>query len=238
MKTIGWAALFLLLIHLLAAAGFVGWLAATHRIDRERLAQVVEVFELTIDQERAREQKAAQVTAAAQAVARKAARLRAVADGPQTFQDRLALEEQADELAIHRLERLQRETSDLHRQIERAKEFLTQQKAQLDEQRAAFKAFVEATTTRMQDEDFQQAVAMYEQLRPKQAKQMFQTLMDRGKTDEVVNYLAAMQLRKAAGVLKEFETPPEIQQATMLIQKLKGRGVYPINGPVAEASNP
>lgn len=238
MKAVGWAILVLLILHLLAAVGFVGWLAATDRLDADRVTRVVDLFKLTIEEEAARKAEAERLTAEAQEIARNAARLESIAQGPQTLQDRLAMEEQADELAIHRLERLHQETQDLRGQIERAKQLLSDQKAQLDQERAAFNAFVEANTQRMLDEDFQQAVAMYEQVRPRQAKQMFQTLLDQDKMDDVVNYLAAMELRKAAGVLKEFKAPEEIPQATMLIQKLRDRGVEPIAGPVAEAMNP
>lgn len=238
MKSLLWSITFLVLIHLLAAAIFAGWLWQSGRVNTERLSAAVDIFRLTIAEEQAQEEEAARLEAEAREMAERAARLEAVADGPRTLQDRLAIEERADELAIHRLDRLQRETTDLKRQIARAKELIAEQKAELDAERKAFDEFVAATTQRMQDDDFQMAVAMYEQLKPRQAKQMFQQLIAEGRTDEVVDYLAAMQLRKAAGVLKEFKTPPEIEQATMLIQRLSERGVYPVeDGAVAEAGS-
>jgi hypothetical protein len=45
-----------------------------------------------------------------------------------------------------------------------------------------------------------------------------------------VDYLAAMQMRKAAGVLKEFKTPQEVAQASELLELLRRRGVDPIAG--------
>lgn len=226
MKSIAWATMILILLHLLAGVGFGAWLVTSGRVNRERLVHVVETFKPTIAQEEAEEAHAAQLEAEAKVLAANAARLEAVSQGPQTLQDKLATEEQADELAIHRLERLQRETDDLRRQIERAKELLAKQKADLEAERQAFQEFVDATTKQMQDADFQQAVKMYEQLKPKQAKQMFQQMLAQNQTDEVVAYLAAMQLRKAAAVLKEFKSLPEIEQAAGLINKLRERGVY------------
>lgn len=225
MKALGWSLLILLLLHLFAAGGFVAWLGASGRFSQERLETIYETFELTLAQQQAREQEAAELEAQARQVAHKAARLEAVADGPITLRDRLALKEQADAIAIQRVERLQRATSDLRRQIERAKAMLTEQKAQLDAERAAFEAFVAQRTTRMHDEDFQQAVSLYEQLKPDQTKQMFQDLLAQGQIEQVVAYLAAMQLRKSSAVLEQFETDAEIQQATMLVEMLRQRGV-------------
>jgi tetratricopeptide (TPR) repeat protein len=235
MRPLAWASLLLLLMHLVAAGVFGGWLWSSGRVDADRLEAIVDMFRLTIEEEAAQREEAARLELEARALADRAARLEEIADGPRTLRDRLAREERADDLAIHRLERLQRETGDLRRQIERAKEMLAEQKRELDAEREAFDAFVAQTTQRMQDEDFQQAVAMYQQLRPRQAKEMFQQLLEQGREDRVVDILASMQLRRAANVLREFKTPPEIEQATMLIQKLAERGVYPVDG-VAEAA--
>lgn len=237
MKVIGWSLLILLLVHLLAVGGFVAWLGATDRLSEQRVKQVVDTFELTVQEEAQRKAEAERITAEAEENAKRAARLESVARGPRTFDDRLETEEQADELAMHRLERLHQETQDLRGQIERAKQVISEQKTQLQKERDAFDAFVEESTKQRQDEDFQKAVAMYEQLKPDQAKLMFQTLLNQGKTDDVVEYLAAMQLRKAAGVLKKFETPPEIEQATQLIEQLRERGVFLPGDSVVEAGN-
>ncbi|NJL32148.1 MAG: hypothetical protein HC898_11290 [Phycisphaerales bacterium] len=75
---------------------------------------------------------------------------------------------------------------------------------------------------------FKLALQMYEQVRPKQGKQMMQELIVKGQMDQVVEYMAAMQLRKAAAILKEFKTPPEVAMATELVQTF---GRKPWGGP-------
>ena len=79
---------------------------------------------------------------------------------------------------------------------------------------------------------------MYEQLDADQTKQMFQQLMAQGETDRVVDYLAEMQMRQAGKVLKAFETEAEIKSATMLLEKLRQRGVYPLGNNAATGNAP
>jgi hypothetical protein len=227
----------LLIVHLLAVGALVGWLSATDRLNKVRLEQVVDTFRLPIEEEKRQEQEAARLALEIQQKQEQAKRLEAVADGPVTMQQRLDEQEQANDLSLHRLERLQRETSDLSRNVESALALLARQKAELEQQKQTFQAFVERQSKLMQDEDFRQAVAMYEKLKPKQVKQMFQTLIGEGKTIQVVDYLAAMQLRKAASVLGEFKDPQDIPQATALIQQLRDRGIYVLNDPPASQEN-
>jgi formate-dependent nitrite reductase cytochrome c552 subunit len=126
---------------------------------------------------------------------------------------------------MQRVERLQRDIADLQRQLGLAKDLLAKQKTDLDAQRKEFEEAVARERDLHARADFAQAVQTYEQLKPKQVKEMFQALMKDGKTRDVIDYLAAMQGRKAAAVLKEFKMPDEIPQATDLVQKLRDRGV-------------
>jgi len=226
-----------LALHFVAALGLVGWLAGTGRLNEARAKRVVQMFEPTIEQAKRDQEQAKKQAEAARDKAQKAARLEAVADGPQTLQARLAAEQRADSLAMHRVERLQRDTSDLRQQIERAKELISEQKQQIKDEREKFEQYVKQHNEKKQNAQFQQTVSMYEQLQADQTKRMFQQLMQQGETDRVVDYLAEMQLRKAGKVLKAFETDAEIQDATMLLERLRQRGVYPL-GNNASANNP
>lgn len=227
-RAIAMALLVLLALHFLGIVGLVGWLGATGRLSEDRAREVLELFELTVAEQEQREREREQEEEAAREDAERAARLEAVADGPQTLRDRLARQQQAEEIAMHRVERLQRETGDLRHQIERAKQIISDQKAQLDAEREAFEAAVREHNEQREDEDFQQTVRMYEQLRPNQVKQMFQELIEDGEVGRVVDYLAEMQLRRAGRVIEQFETPEEIRQATDLLERLRERGVYPL----------
>ena len=220
------ALVIVLALNFIAGLAFVGWLAATDRLSRARVKQAVEIFQPTFAQQRELDAEREAQQQLEQQRLEQLARLESVAEGPRTLEVRLAENRQADELAHHRLERLVRETADLRQQIERAKTLIAQQRAQLEQERKAFETFVTERDAKLADEEFQRAVRMYEQLRPAQAKEMFQELIGQGQIEQVVDYLAEMQLRRAGRVLEQFREPDEIVQATELIERLRRRGVY------------
>ena len=214
-----------LLINAMIVAGAVGWLYHTGRLSRQRIEQARDVFELTIQQEQQQELQARELEEQSRERAMEIARLESVSDGPITLADRLRAEQRGDELAKQRVERLNRDIMDIRRQLDLGKSLLSKRQAQLDAERRAFEQSVQRQAKLRQDADFKQTVQMYQQVKPKQAKQMFQELIKQGKQSQVVDYLAAMQLRKAAAVLKTFKTSQEIVQATDLLQVLRQRGV-------------
>ncbi|MEX0887706.1 MAG: hypothetical protein WD009_14845 [Phycisphaeraceae bacterium] len=229
------AILLLIVVHLLAGGAFLAWLGATDRLTVDRVRRVVDMFTMTIEEEQQALADAQGEQAQREAQAGEQAYLERVSDGPRTLRDRLDVAQRVDELGQHRVERVQRETADLRRQIERAQGLLARERADLAAEREAFAQALEREQRLREDEDFQQAVRMYEQLRPDQTKQMFQSLMDQGQTQQVVDYLAAMQLRLAGRVLQQFQdTPQEIEQATELIERLRRRGVDPLEALAGE----
>jgi type IV secretory pathway VirB10-like protein len=217
-------------INFAALGGLVGWLAMTGRLNKQRVQEVVKVFDHTIAHDK-QQQKEAKEKAQKQAKrAERAARLERVKDGPITMQDRLAAKQRADQIAMHRLNRLQEETGDLRQQIERAKSRITEQRKALEQKRKQFEQFVKQRTQQMKKKDFKKAVAMYESVGADKAKRMFQQLLANGEQDQVVKYLAAMQQRAASKILQAFEGPQEVQQATNLIERLRKRGENPLGG--------
>ncbi len=225
MKAVWTVITVLLLINVLLLAGGVGWLFKTGRLDQERFDRARDMFTKTIAEEKRETEQAKELEEQARQRAEEIARLESVSDGPVTLADRLQAELRGDDLAAQRVERLKRDIKDLRRQLALAKQLINQQHEDLAAQRQAFKEAVEAETKLKEDEDFQQTVRLYENVKAKQAKQMFQQLMGQNKVDEVVDYLSAMQQRKAAAVLKQFKSPPEIAQATVLLQRLRERGI-------------
>ena len=153
------------------------------------------------------------------------ARLESVKDGPITLADRLVAEQQADELSVQRVQRLRRDIEDLRKQLRLAKQLLAKQHDELTAQRESFKQAVAREAKLKDDQDFQQTVKVYQQLKAKQVKQIFQQLLNQDRGDQVVEYLAAMQIRKAAAVIREFKSPAEVVQAADLLQSLRERGL-------------
>lgn len=220
-------------INALALAGFVGWLHWSGRLNRDRVDRVVSTFKPTVEQEKKQQLEKEEKEAAEAKSKAELARMAKVSAGPLTLEDRIRSEAQSEDVAVQRLERLQRETADLRRQLEMAKQLVGTQKAELDAQKKAFAETVQRDEKLKADQSFQQTVEMYEQLKSTQVKEIFQNLLKQGKQAEVLDYIAAMQQRKAASVLKEFKTPQEIQVATDLMRRLRERGQAPANSDVS-----
>ena len=225
MKTIWTIICILLLINALLLGAGVGWLHNSGRLNQERIDRIRDMLTLTIEQEEKQAQLAVELEEKTRQQAMDIARLESVSDGPVTLADRLHMELQGDELAAQRVERMKRDIADLRRQLRLAQELLAKKHQAMESQQQAFDDAVQRQTNLQEDKDFQQTVRMYEQLKAKQTKQMFQELVGQGKARQVVDYLAAMQLRKAAAVLKEFKSPDEVVQATDLLQRLRERGI-------------
>ena len=214
-----------LIVNHLMFAGLVGWLAATDRLDHDRVRDIRERLGMTIPEEEA--QLAAAAAVEQEALARQAhlARLSDVADGPVQMATHLGLTEQAQAAMTARFDRLTQQMGTLQVRIDADRVEIAREKSVLDAQRKAFEEEMKIRTASMADEDFQRAVKLYEQLKPKQAKEMFKELLANNDESQVVTYLAAMKTNNAAAVLKEFKTAVEVSQATALIERLRERGV-------------
>ncbi|MEM1446475.1 MAG: hypothetical protein AAGF84_10490 [Planctomycetota bacterium] len=225
MKTIASVIVLLVAIHLLGvAAGFV-WLSATNRLDRDRLDKLVDVFRMPLDQEAALEAEREQNEAEALAIQQQLIRMEDVADGPQSLEDRLARKLEGDDFAMHRLARMQEESTAIEQRLAQDRAFVEGELKRLAAERKEFEAEKERYANQMQDEDFRRAVQTLEQLKGRQAKQMLQVLLDRDQQELAVDYLAAMNLRKSAGILKEFKGEDEAAQAIEIVEALRQRGI-------------
>jgi chromosome segregation ATPase len=217
------ALVLLMVVHVIAAIGFVGWLAATDRLSKDRLADVRDTFKLTLAAEAEQDAQAEELAKQAQAEADRHARLTG-ASGLGSAAERLAAEEERNELLLRQLERTRRELEDLQRNLHLARQNMERQRDDLVQAKADLEKRLKEIETRLNDEGFKKAVALYEQLPAKRVKPMFATLMTQGQTDQVVAYLEAMEPRKAAKVLAEFKAEAELGQAVDLTERLRARG--------------
>lgn len=225
-------------INALALAGFVGWLHQSGRLNRDRMERMVGIFKPTIAQEKAQQEEADRLAAEARSKALEVARMERLGAGPLTLEDRIRTDAQGEDVAAQRLERLQRETADLRRQLDMAKAMLGREKSDLEAQRRQMADAAQRDEKLRADQSFQQTVEMYEQLKAPQVKEIFANLLKQGREDEVLEYVAAMQQRKAAAVLREFKTPTEVQAATALMRRLRERGQANPGSPTAAGEKP
>ena len=230
MKTMKTAFMVVLLIHLLLLVCFGGWLHTTGRLNGDRLQAAVDLFTPTIEEEETVKAEAEKKKQAEMDQVREMERLGEIEKGSTQLRQRLAELTMSDEIALQRFERMKREIKDLHGSIEKARQLLEKQREQLDVDKAAFESQLAQEKRKREDEGFKNAVKLIEQLKPKQAKELFKNLIAQQQTDQVIRYLAAMNLRKAASVLKEFKEPIELTMATDLIERLRKRGVSLLSG--------
>lgn len=227
-----------LLINALALVGGVAWLIKTERLDQPRFDRIRELLTMTVPEEKEEQLKVQQLEEESRQKAEEIARLESVSDGPVTLADRLRTEQLRDELAMQRVERLRRDIADMRRQVNLAQSLLAEKQTELDNERKAFSEKVERQRKLQTDADFLLTVQMLQKIKPKQGKQIFQELLKKGQRSQVVDYLAAMQLRKSAGVIKTFKTPEEIVQAADLLQALRERGIELTNVDLAGSTTP
>lgn len=233
MKALWIAISIALFLNVLAGAGFVGWLYGTERLNEDRMERLVGLFSMTLQEEAAAKEREHQATLAQARIEAQAAHLRRVAAGPQSMTDRLAIAQQVSDIAAEQNNRSADDVMSVERRLEQAWEDLRQQKARLDAERQAYETQTREQRDQREDEAFQQTVALYESLPPKQAREQFMTLIASGNMDQVVDYLAQMNKRKAVGVLGEFKQPGDAAVATELLERLRVRGSIDVNENVA-----
>jgi hypothetical protein len=193
--------------HLLAVAGFFGWLAASGRIDAARLERLRELFAKPVAVE-AKERREAEAKAAEAATdAELMQRLREL---PLASADRSETGSRAEERIELGL---------------RACENLEQQIRGFEERKAAWEASIAADKERETDEQFRKAVRLVESMPPKQARAWILELVKSGKTETAVAYLDAMTGAKASNLLKSFKGDDETKVATELLERLRMLGL-------------
>ncbi|MEO0476043.1 MAG: hypothetical protein AAF085_08775 [Planctomycetota bacterium] len=223
MRTLFTAFILVLVINVLALAALTGWLGATDRLSKERLRDAVAVFNQTIDEEAQADAEAEQAELDAQAMAEQVLRMEQVAGGPVTPEARLESIRVVDDKTRALLERQKVEAKSLQRQLDTQQRLIEEKLAELDSKQQAFDQAIATKVEAMQSDDFKEAIAMLEGIPPKQAKGVIQQWLTEGAQEQVIDYLSAMEERKAAKVLKEFKLPNEVVQAATLIEQLRLR---------------
>jgi hypothetical protein len=208
--------------HLLAVAGFFGWLAASGRIDAARLERLRELFAKPVAVE-AKERREAEAKAAEAATdAELMQRLREL---PLASADRSETGSRAEERIELGLRAFEDKTRRLREELRKDGENLEQQIRGFEERKAAWEASIAADKERETDEQFRKAVRLVESMPPKQARAWILELVKSGKTETAVAYLDAMTGAKASNLLKSFKGDDETKVATELLERLRMLGL-------------
>ncbi len=214
----------LLLLHMAAAIGFIGWLYQSGRLDGDRVNRVRDIFSQTIAQEQAAAKLAAETEAKVEEQNRRLAHEQNRGDDKSTA-EKLKGDAQAINVRQAELDRREKEIESLRVNAMLARQSLEKRKQEVDAAQKAFEEKLAAALKRQEEDGFKKTVALYEGLPAEQTKKLFQELLKQGRMSQVVEYLAAMKPRKATSVLEEFQTGAEVTQAAELTEKLRTRGI-------------
>ena len=217
----------LLLINVLVLICLVAKLYADGRINQERVGATVEIFRTTIEEEQRELERQEQAQTLALEEEKFQTWLQQVKSGAVTVEDKIKADLQARESMEQFVVRLRSDRNALLDVMKNYKGRVELLQDRLKEQQQQFEQQVQERARQQQSEGFQQAVQLYERTKPQQVKKMFMDLIGRSTSGrgQVVAYLAAMQPRKAAGVIREFKSDREITVATQLIEQLRTRGI-------------
>jgi hypothetical protein len=201
-----------LALNFLGVVAGTAWVWKSGHVDKEKLKQLKLVL-YPADSQPATEP--ATEPATTEPVSRLDELLAKSAGRPASEQIQFIKDEFAGEMA--ELDRQRRELLDLRHQDDLAREQAADDRAKVEQARAALaqqKAEQEALKT---DKGFQDSLALYEIMPTKQVKTIFMTLGEA----TVVAYLDAMPPARAAKIIKEFKSPEETDRIQKVLERLR-----------------
>ena len=205
-----------LALNFLAAAGGVGYLVYTKKLDKSKMHDIrAIVFDAPKPTTQPTTQPSAQNVTTDTPILR-LDRMLAQAAG-RTAPEQVTITQTALESQAATLERRMRDLDAQRQEIELARQQLEKDRKNVQDQAAALQAQQDQQAKLAADQGFQNSLALYAAMAPKQVKAIFADMDD----DVVVRYLQAMDARQAASVLKEFKTPTETMRAKTLLEKIR-----------------
>ena len=222
MKTLLKLILVLSVVHLLAAAGFVGWLYQSGRIDSERLERMRAIFKPTIAEEVAAKQKLDEDVAKGALESAETARLREL---PMASDEFIASSNRFEDRATLAMRTLDEQRRRMHEELRTREDGVTVRESALDKRQADWEASIAAELERETAEQFRKAVRLLEAAPSKQAREWILELVNTDRAEKAVAYLDAMNPAKSAGVLKALKGEGESKVATDLLERLRMLGL-------------
>jgi len=221
MKTLWTVLSVLALANLIAIGVLVGWLKSSDRLSQDRVQRIRAMLSQSVAQEQA---EAAAAKAEAERLERE--RLADIEAGrpPIATEQRLAIIREYEERRLQDALRTQRETSNLIQTLVSKQDKFEADKRAFDEEVAQFRREREEAAQLDGDEQFQKSLKIYETVKAAEARSMLQTMLDDGKTMEVVAYLNAMKPRTASKIIAEFQKGDAVVAADLL-ERLRRYGV-------------
>lgn len=234
MKTLWNAVSILAVAHMLALIGFIGYLAGTDRLNRDRIDEVRALFAPTIAEARLAAEEEEKARLAGELVdGAPGATMRTVSNTMEQPShgagDRIAKLHTVDEMLRERENRFEKDREHLKRTLEEEMASLEKGWEDLKAARQAFQEELERQRELKEDEQFQKLVDMLSGLQGKDIKAKFDALLEQDDMALVIDLLDRFDKRIAQKVLKEYKSDEENALAADLLKRLKDRGISPVS---------
>jgi len=187
-----------LAMNFLAAAGGVGWLYGSGRLDKAKITQMREML-FALPAHPADDARASSSTS------RPSLDDLMAQQSGRSATEKVEFIQRTFDTRMLELDRRQTELADLQKQVDLANQKLSVDRAALEKEKQAVAAKEKEAQTLQTDQGFQDSLAVYKAMPAKQVKDIFLNLDQQ----TVRQYLEAMDAREAGKIVKEFKTPVE-----------------------------
>jgi len=206
-------------LNLIAVLAGVGWVFASGRVDKQRVLEVANLFEETTSGRDMRIRK--EEADAAAALAFEETALPELAMNADELND---IRLQLTQIDRARLERMQREISDLQDTLKRERALLASERVDFEIQRDAFSAMRNRLEEIEGSDQFGKSLAVLKESKAKDSMAMLSVLIGQGKREQVVTYLSALSTGVRTEVIAEFVKSGEEVLAAGLLESIRMRG--------------
>ncbi len=200
----------LLVIHILALLGMLGYGAVSGRFDKEKRQQYIETW------------KGQKLVPYVEEIIEEVPE-----ESPQAAAARIKDDRIASEIFKQNLQAKMDLLENMQITVESAQSKLEQDILKLRTERDELLEKLELQNSKSTDENFQKALSAYSQMNPKYVKDDLMGMPE----DDAVEYLAAMKSSVRTEVLSKFREPVEQAKRVNLIAKLKEYGVIALDKP-------
>jgi len=212
-KKLGGVIVLTLAINFLAAAGGIGYLFQSGKLDRAKVSTIKELVFAPPPVSSATTQPSTQPTTKP---VNSLEELLAKASG-RTAGEQVEFIQRSFDAQMALLDRRQRELTDLQRQVDLAKQQMERDRVALEKGRTELTARQELAKKLETNKGFQDSLQLYNTMPGKQVKTIFMAMDDA----TMRQYLQSMQPRVAARIIKEFKSPDELTRIQKVMEAMR-----------------
>lgn len=234
----------ILFLNVLVLAGLVGFVVATGRLDAAKWHTILDLLRWPGTPEGLRDKVAVilEPSAASAPASQPATMLAPVENGlpasaAASAAERIQYARQAMEQERLRLERAAQDLLQRQKLLETQRADMVAKLAKLEEERAAFQKQLQAMQDQSKNESFTRTKALYDDLKPKQVKDLFVGLPVDVRVEVVANYLMAMETERATKIIGEFKSEDEKKLIGQVLEKIRGNGMGSATSPVTPSTS-